>query len=71
MDYVDEAQEALSIQHDREIEEFYVTERERVRSMRLEQLEGHIALNSTDSSEEDSSTSSWCWHLKYEEFIDL
>ena len=64
MTYQDEAEEALNVQYDRQIEEFFLLEMERVRYQRkasasdqilplnLLKHEGYIILNPTDSEEE-------------------
>ena len=43
--YQDEAEEALNMHHDRRIEEFYLEVRDRVRSLRMRELEEGIILN--------------------------
>ena len=69
--FEDEAQEALNDQYDRQIEEFYLAERERVKNLKAEHLEtgivpgttlnhleGHIILNIESSSRDSSTTAS-------------
>ena len=59
--FQDEAEEALNEQYDRQIEEFYTSKRERVKSLRaekidstsvLENVKGHVVLNVTGFSRE-------------------
>ena len=59
--FQDEAEEALNEQYDRQIEEFYISEQERVKSLRdptsnLGQFEGHIIINTLNSSRDSSIT---------------
>ena len=70
--YKNEAEVALKLQYDRQIEEFFLLEREKARSQReasgqnlpfnlLQNQKGHIILNPTDSKEES------CLNLNSEE----
>ena len=68
--FQDEAEEALNEHYDNQIKEFYISERERVKLMRvkspktikpnsnLEHFEGHVILNITSSSRDSSIISS-------------
>ena len=53
--YQEEAEEALNQQYDRNIEEFYLSERDRVRLSRMAELKGNIILNITQESTSSSS----------------
>ena len=48
--YQEEAEEALNQQYDRKIEEFYLSEKERVRLSRISDLKGNLILNITKES---------------------
>ena len=51
--YTDKAEEALAEQHDRQVREFYLDERERIRTLR--QHQGHIIMGTLDNSSDSSS----------------